>query len=162
MTRLKLIRTFNVELIKAFMLQPEVWDNFTDDMSDRKQYDPEINSGRLWLFVMDGFNLVGTILLENTNLNTLSIHPCLLKSHSKYIREVFNSLFKLLINTPDFINKFVVSIPFSRRIVYNCAKKIGFIDEGINRESFLKNSIFYDQWLLGLTKREIKGLIWAA
>lgn len=155
-----LTRTEDPELVRNFMIQDEVWDTFTDDLSVKDKYIPDFSSKSLWLKVVIDGELIGAILVENENLSTLRIHPCLSKPYRIMIREVFNSLFKIILNTPFFINKIVVSIPFSRRIVYNTAKKIGFKDEGINRESFLKNGIFYDQWNLGLTKEEIKGLIW--
>ena len=63
------------------------------------------------------------------------------------------------IETPEFINKMIVSIPFCRKIVYNTAIKTGFIEEGVNRQSFLKDGVFYDQWDLGLTKNEIRCLV---
>lgn len=152
--------TRDSNIITDFMTKDEVWETFTDDMSEKDQYIPDLSSKSLWLTVSCECGLVGIVSIENENLNTLRIHPCLLKKHRTKIREVFNLLFKMILNTPYFINKVVVSIPFSRRIVYNTAKKIGFKDEGVNRESFLKDGVFHDQWNLGLTKKEIKGLIW--
>jgi len=142
------------------MIKPEIWNDFADDMSDIEQYRPEVSSRTMWLSVMDGNELVGLVLLENVNLNTLNVHPAMLKSHRVHIMSVFDDVFKIFLTFPDFINKLVVTIPFCRKIVYNTAIKKGFIDEGVNRKSYLKHSVFYDQWNLGLTRAEIRGLVW--
>ena len=160
MYNLKLARTLDVELIRSFMLKPEIWNDFTDDMGVKENYFPAINHGTFWLKVMDGDQLVGTILIENVNLSTLNVHPCLLKSHRIHIMKVFDGLFKIFLDFPDWVNKMVVTIPFCRKIVYNTAIKKGFIEEGVNRKSFLKDGVFHDQWYLGLTREEIRSLVW--
>jgi RimJ/RimL family protein N-acetyltransferase len=57
------------------------------------------------------------------------------------------------------MQKVNISIPKTRRIVYNLAKNVGFKDEGVNRMSFTKNGKTHDQWLLGLTRKEIRGML---
>ena len=141
------------------MLNDEVWCNFTDDMSTKDGYEPDLSTRSLWVEVNIDGNFAGMVLMDNYNLTTLKLHPYLLNQYRAHSRELIIELLKVFMKTPDFINKLLVEIPKHRRIVYNLAKKIGFIDEGINRESFLKYGIYHDQWLLGLTKKEIKDLL---
>ena len=141
------------------MTQDEVWVNFCDDMADKVQYEPSIDTRHLWVRVTIDDVFVGIVLLENYNLSTLKLHPYLLKKYKKHSRELVLRALRLFMKTPYFVNKIIVEIPTHRKIVYNLAKKIGFIDEGINKESFLKSGVFLDQWNLGLTKAEVKKVI---
>lgn len=154
------VDTKDSDLIKRFMTSDEVWDNLSDDMSDKLNYEPDLSTGSLWLKVMINDNFAGLALMENYNLTTLKLHPYLLKGYKIYSRELIKELLTLFLKTPAFVNKLVVEIPTHRKIVYNLAKKIGFVDEGINRGSFLKNGVFLDQWNLGLTKKEVKNITW--
>ena len=142
-----------------FMTSDEVWNNFSDDMSEKANYEPDLSARSLWLKVMIDNNMAGMVLMENYNLSTLKLHPYLLKAHKSHSRELIKELLSLFLKTPDFVNKLVVEIPTHRKIVYNLAKKTGFVDEGINRGSFLKDGVFLDQWNLGLTKKEVEKLI---
>lgn len=141
------------------MLQDEFWNVFSDDMGVKDNYEPDLSTRSAWLKVVIDGDLVGLVWFKNYNLTTLKLHPYVYRYHRKHSREVIKRALAVFLRTPDFINKLVVEMPFNRRIVYNLAKRIGFIDEGVNRASFLKGGIYYDQWNLGLTKEEIKGLL---
>lgn len=151
--------TKECELIRDFMLQDEVWKNFSDDMGDKNEYEPDLSSKSVWLKVVIDDMVAGMVLIDNYNLTTLKLHPYLLKKYRKHSRQLIKKILSIFLTTPDFINKLVVEIPFHRKIVYNLAKNMGFVDEGINRESFLKGGVYYDQWNLGLTKSEIRVLL---
>lgn len=154
-----LINTKDKKLIRDFMIKDEIWDSFTDDMSIKENYEPDMSTRAAWLKVVINKMVVGLVLIDNYNLTTLKLHPYMIKEYRKHSRTLVKRVLSIFLKTPDFINKLVVEIPFHRRIVYNVAKKIGFIDEGINRQSFLKNGVYHDQWNLGLTKNEVKGLL---
>ena len=141
------------------MLTDEVWDNFSDDMADKEYYEIEISSRKLWVKVDISGDFAGVVLMENYNLSTIKIHPYLMKEFKAYSRDLIRLILKVFLKSPPFINKLVVEIPTNRKIVYNLAKKIGFVDEGINRKSFLKDGVFLDQWNLGLTKDEVKKIV---
>lgn len=140
------------------MTSSEVWNTFSDDMGDKLHYEPDLSTRSLWIKVFIDGNMAGMALMENYNLTTLKLHPYLLKAYRAYSRELSKELIRLFLKAPDFVNKLVVEIPVHRKIVYNLAKKMGFVDEGINRESFLKDGIFLDQWNLGLTRKEVEKL----
>lgn len=159
MVNLELVRTLDETMVNDFMLQDEIWDTFTDDLSVKDSYAPDFSSRSLWLMIMIDGIMAGLILVENANFSTLRVHPYLLKPFRRYVKVAFDHLFRMFLETPEFINKMIVSIPFCRKIVYNTAIKTGFIEEGVNRQSFLKDGVFYDQWDLGLTKNEIRCLV---
>ena len=57
------------------------------------------------------------------------------------------------------INKVISIIPENQKKVYNFAKKVGFIDEGVNRHSYKRDGNIYDQWYLGITRNEIEDYL---
>ena len=152
---IKLIATDDKEKITKFMLLDEVWRTFENDTCKKCDYSPFFGNDCLWFNVVLHEENIGLVLVKQENCSTLSLHPYLLKKHRRQIRILLSKFFVMFLKTPDFINKLTVEIPFNRKIVYNVAKKAGFIDEGINRNSVLKNGVFIDQWQLGLTKNEI-------
>jgi hypothetical protein len=54
-------------------------------------------------------------------------------------------------------NKIIVQIPSDRPELVNFAKHHGFIEEGINRESVMKQGKIMNIIQLGITKREISS-----
>ncbi len=155
----RLVTTHDPDAVREFMTSTDIWPTFTDDLSIKSEYQPEFSSRCMWLNMIIHDEVAGVVLVENEGGSSLRIHPYMLKASRKYIRCFFDRFFIMFMKTPEFINKLVVTIPTHRRIVYNTAKKVGFIDEGLRRGSFLKNGEFIDQWDLGLTKREIEAFL---
>lgn len=140
------------------MLKGEVWKTYNCDILTKDSF--MVNSGDLWLNVVSNSCFIGLVRLSNYNNYTLELHPYLLAEHKAKCREVINEVFKLFLTFPSFINKLIATIPFSRKIVYNLAKKTGFQDEGINRKSILIDGVYLDQWNVGITKEEVKEILW--
>lgn len=151
-------KTVDVDHIKAFMTSDYVWEMVVCDILLREYYSVSLDD--LWFDVLSDGEFVGIVRLTNFNSYTINLHPYILKSHRAKSRDVIYKVFEWFLTTPCFINKLNATIPFYRKIVYNLAKKTGFRDEGVNRSSILKNGKFYDQWNVGITKSEIKGLLW--
>ncbi len=82
----------------------------------------------------------------------VEFHPCILKKHRKdHAVEAINKAIDYAFGI-DQVHKINVVIPFSHDNVHLFALKVGFEDEGVNKQSFLKNSIIYDQWYMGMTR----------
>jgi RimJ/RimL family protein N-acetyltransferase len=64
-----------------------------------------------------------------------------------------------LTNSKEDANKVNVKIPTFNKVGKNMALKIGFKEEGIDRQSYQRDGKFYDQYLLGITKNEIKEVL---
>lgn len=140
------------------MLQDEVWKTYSCDILTKDSF--VVNSGDLWLNVVSDYSVIGLVRLSNYNNYTLELHPYLLPEHKAKCRELIKQVFRLFLTTPEFINKLIATIPFNRKIVYNLAKRLGFKDEGINRKSILIDLVYLDQWNVGITKEEVKDLLW--
>lgn len=154
-----LTQTSDMNLVKLIVTSPEIWDYSVEDGVKKDCYIPTYDDYSLWLLCEIDNEIAGAVYVCNANTNTLIMHPNILKKYRKHCRDVIYVFLKWFLDLPKFICKLNVAIPSCRRIVYNLAKKIGFIDEGINRNSFCKNGIMHDQYLLGLTRLEVEGLL---
>ena len=56
-------------------------------------------------------------------------------------------------NTP--CRKVVTCVPSFNSLALRLAKQIGMVPEGVNRRSFLKDGVIYNQTLLGICKEEL-------
>jgi len=146
--------TEDIELIKSLM--SKVWDTATADNDKFENFEPRIDNFNGWLIVSDYGNIDGIVYVEQSTTTTAVFHPYLLGKKGSG-RDMIKQVLSWFLNTP--IQKVNVCIPVLYKSTYNTAKKIGFIDEGVNRKSFLKNGKYHDQFLLGLTRLEIQGLL---
>jgi len=118
-------------------------------------FEPRVDSLNGWVIVKDYDKIQGIVYIEQQTTTTAMLHPYLIGDKGKG-REMIKSALKWLLNTN--IYKINISIPIIYQSTINTAKKIGFIDEGMNRKSFFKNGEYHDQHLLGLTRSEIGEL----
>lgn len=149
-----------VEVTKDKALIKSLMDKLSDICSDddsAEGFEPRIDNLNGWLIVKDYDNIAGIVFVEQTTLSSITFHPYLLGEKGKG-REMIKTILKWFLNI-DSLHKINVSIASIYRSTYNTAKKIGFVDEGVNRESFLKDGKYHDQLLLGLTKPEIEALL---
>lgn len=125
-----------------------------DDNPDN--FEPRVDSLNGWVIVKDYDKIDGIVYIELQTTTTAMLHPYLLSEKGKG-RKMIKEVLKWLLKTK--IHKINISIPVIYQSTINTAKKLGFIEEGINRESFLKNGKHHDQRLFGLTRSEIEGLL---
>lgn len=153
---MRLEPTENYELITTIM--KSMWDCASEDDTDIDDYQegPEPNSG--WLLILDDENVMGAIFVHQTTSSVVQLHPYMLKEYRPLFRAVMGLFFEWFCGLPDQVIKLACSIPFCSEKVYNAAKRVGFIDEGVSRQSYRKHGKVWNQWNLGLTREEIKGL----
>lgn len=148
--------TEDMRLIKYFMTLPAIWDDISEDAMTQEEYQPS-NKDQWLLFLLDN-NIVGICNVKPQNYSTLEIHPVLINNYrGAYGRIAIKAFLQWIIdNGHASIKKIMAMIPVCFPKVKNCALKIGFKLEGINRQSFMKNSQLQDQWILGLTETELQ------
>lgn len=147
--------TYDMNLVREIMLTPEIWERAAEDGSEPKDFYPGYDELCCWLLVKEEDKIIGLILLHHDNSTTLKFHPYMMKEFFSKSREMMKEFYKwLLENTPDLINKVIVSIPDNQKKTYNFAKKVGFQDEGFNRESYRKNGEIHGLFNLGITRQE--------
>lgn len=156
---IKVEPTNDMHLIREIMISDEIWDCSVEDGTKKEGFYPSFDNMSVWfLCTVDG-KVAGSILAHNDNVTTIKIHPYILSNYRVKSRIIIKEFFKWFLCNAKFASKIIVSIPFSRKVVYNFAKKVGFVDEGINRESYLSGGTLYDQWMLGITRKEIEVIL---
>jgi hypothetical protein len=147
----------DMDKIANIVREPYVWDQVTEGNSNPKDFYPQSNPLSFWMI---SENEEGVILVLADNSVTTLIHPYVTKNHKGsgfYMIKAFLEWF--LTNSKEDANKVNVKIPTFNKVGKNMALKIGFKEEGIDRQSYQRDGKFYDQYLLGITKNEIKEVL---
>ena len=148
--------TENYELITTIL--KSMWDRCAEDgtIADDYQEGPEPKS--MWLIARDDDNVMGVIFLHQDSSSIARMHLYIIKEFRPRVMDIMKMFFVWFDTLPKQIIKLSASIPLCHENVYNAAKRVGFIDEGINRQSYRKHGEVWDQWNIGLTREEIRGL----
>jgi len=149
----------NVEEVDAILRDPELFARIAED-GQWDDYETPFDGHQCYLMIIKDDEAVGVWNLYPVNTVTLNIHCNLLKNHrglgvdaSVLILEWF------LTECPEQYEKLNAEIPVIYPEVYYHTKKFGFVDEGINRQSIMKNGVLVDQWRLGATKGEVSDFM---
>lgn len=148
-------RIENAEFIKSFVTESEVFDEISEDNLSREQWNPDMNSG--WFVHTEDDEICGLWMAELRNGITIEIHPMILKKFRgkkayKGAKEFFTWITK---NTKyEKINAEIATcFPNAKMFAVQCGMKA----EGTIRQSFKKNGKIYDQWILGITRKELEA-----
>lgn len=156
---MKLQHTTDMDAVYDVVSTPEIWQQASQDGMDVANYYPSFDGLSAWLLCTVNDEKIGVIYVHNESLCAISIHPYMKEKHKSKGRKMMLMFFKWFNSLPPELCKVNITIPSDRKIVYNFAKKLGFKDEGVSRDSVKRNGVVCDQYLLGLTRKEIKGLL---
>jgi RimJ/RimL family protein N-acetyltransferase len=148
-------RTKDLELIKAFIMQPEIYKYASEDNASM---DPEFTeSGReVWLLAIEDNEAIGIVNSHLENGTAAWFHPYIMRDHKDKYLALVNLFLKWFDQFfPVEIQKLNAYIPTYARRAYEIAMKAGFKDEGLNRVSYLKNGKLWDRHLVGMIRSEI-------
>jgi RimJ/RimL family protein N-acetyltransferase len=149
-----MIRFATIEDLRFIM---DTLESIKEDISDDIFND--VNEGQIKEVLLNGIpqciilgnpELIGFVFILRQNAITVEFHTCILPNMG-------NKLAKLKDDLRNFIfdlgcSKLITQIPVYNRKAHIMAKRCGFEDEGINKKSFLKNGVVYDQYYMGLCK----------
>ena len=140
------------------MLDPDIWKTISEDGASKDDYTPDLIND-LWMGAFIDDDCIGLFSFHSVTGVTLQLHVQILPEYRKdHSMEAMGKIWDWFLESVDkaFV-KVTVSIPVIYQNVYKFALANGFKDEGLNRTSFKKNGQIVDQWLLGITREEIKG-----
>jgi RimJ/RimL family protein N-acetyltransferase len=148
-------RSFDYELIRQIMTHPKLYPHISDDGSPpREEYRPPESEAVWYVIVRDADEVLGLFMLVPQNAVCWEFHvallPCAWGSRSRQAAlEFWNWVWE---HTP--CRRIVSNVPLPNRLALRFGLDAGMKLYGINRESFLKNGILYDQTCLGLSRPE--------
>jgi RimJ/RimL family protein N-acetyltransferase len=157
---MNVLRVFDPEVVKSILLRPEIVATIAEEGCDDFEPDMERN---IWLLMKSGDTEVGVYQIERINGITAQIHANVLPEHRKPHSKATGraALNWVMHNLPD-IHKIIAVIPTLYPNVRDFTMSFGFVVEGVNRQSYLKDGAIHDQWILGITRPEIGAMAWAA
>lgn len=145
------VRTATAEEIKEAVLSPDILPMLVED-GFCGEYDPDMN--QVWLLFEDDGDIIGIFNFTHITSICFEMHPIIYKKYRlKYARQCMEWAFMFFLETDK--NKIIVQIPEDRPELVNFAKNHGFIEEGINRNSLMKQGKIMNIIQLGITKHEI-------
>jgi len=143
-------RTYDSDLIKRIFTDPLNYNFLIDDGSvTPENYEPSMDGIIYYLVLGDE---QGIVLLYPTNSVSFDIHICMspdcrgkeaVSLGKETIDWIFENTSCVKINT---------KVPFYNKKVFHYAISVGFEQEGIDSQSFLKDGNLYDQYVLGIRR----------
>jgi len=153
--------TTDMELVRAILLEPDIWDRASEDGIDQDTWYPGYDSMTAWLLCIEDENVVGVILMHTDTSVSIKIHPYLRKEYREKGRIMMKAFYEWILEYgQEKIVKVSVTIPKTQAKVINFAKKVGFHKEGVNRASYLKNGQLCGQQNMGITRIEIEEYLY--
>lgn len=149
-------RTFDTEIIRSIMTRDDIWSTVAEDGQHKEGFnsDPVVDC---WLLIKSNGEIVGLYKLHTENCVTLQIHAQVLPEHRKaYSNDTGTSVLQWIYDNAEEYKKVIACVPVIYRNVKDFTCSFGFLVEGTNRKSYLKDGELHDQWNLGITRDEIE------
>ena len=137
--------------IKSVVLHPEFIPLLAED-GFNGEFEPDMSE--IWLLFTDLDEIIGLFNFSTVTNICMELHPMVFKKHRlQYARECMGWVFEFFLGLDK--HKIIVHIPEDRPELVNFAKNHGFIEEGINRDSLMKQGKIMNIIQLGITKHQI-------
>lgn len=151
-------RTFDTDLIKDIMI--ELWDTVAEDGVKPGEYKPNVDD-ECWVEMLVGDKCIGVYRVHALNSATLQIHAQILPEYRKeYSKATGRRILSWISeNAEDNYQKVVAEVPTIYPNVIKFVIANGFKLEGVNRLSYRKDGVLYDQCLMGITRPEIEDFL---
>ena len=141
----------NKEIVKHILSDEELFNRFTEDGIEYGSY---IVPDGLYLGIFKDDSIIGFWALDSETGSTIGIHCNVLEKYRKHSMEVGTYFVDYAFRTYERVQKLNAKIAVIYPDVYTFTKKFGFKDEGIDRQSFIKDGELLDRHILGLTREE--------
>lgn len=144
---MRVVRTRDLSVINAVFKHPENVDMLGDDGSEDVEY--PITDIVFYLAVYDGVDLCGLFMLFPLNSITLDTHVAFMPEFRGKKALIAGQMMMSWVARNTQFKKLVACIPAINRACCAYAVQSGYTREGVNRASFIKNGVVYDQYYFG-------------
>jgi RimJ/RimL family protein N-acetyltransferase len=151
----KLRQAENAEEVRAILTDADIFERIAEEGHSAEDFDVPFDGKQCYMIIeVEGKN-IGVWCIYPVNRTTLNIHCNILKEYRNHGMAAGKLILDWFANeSPEQYKKLNAEIPVIYPDVYYFTKKFGFEDEGINRQSIVKNGELVDQYRLGLTRSE--------
>lgn len=144
-------RTFSLEVIDHVLKHPKIKECIGDDFSGDVEY-PIMDN--IYYLAVYGQELAGMFVVFPLNAVTYDAHSAILPEYyGDKAKEAGRLAIDWVFDNTDCL-KINGSTPVYNRLAVKYSEEIGFIREGINSKSIMKNGKLYDQIYFGLEREE--------
>jgi hypothetical protein len=150
-----IVRCFDSAVIKSIFTHPKIWPHISDDACDIKTFEPVLHDSVYYLVPTINGVSCGVFMYVPQNAIMYEVHSCILPEHRGAYSVNFakESLYWMVSNTG--CKKVITHVPEKNRLALAFAKRAGMTIEGVNRKSYQKAGEIFDQFILGITEKEI-------
>jgi RimJ/RimL family protein N-acetyltransferase len=147
-------RTHDMTAVNAIARHPLVWPALCDDLTQDTTLPDLPDLTYLGVYNPD---LIGFFMLKMQNGICAEVHTCLHPdAWGKIALQAGRALLRFVFDCG--IMKLVSSVPSNNSKALRFALSLGLKQEGVNRQSFLKDGVLLDQIMVGITREEYKCL----
>ena len=152
-------RLTDPETIQNVMTDPEMWERISEDGQDPTKFVAIIDEILHWIGLYHGDTLFGVSCIHPHSANVGVSHINILEPYRKDhgLRGGLMSLQYAVKHTE--YAKYISEVAIIYPEVSGFIGKLGFVREGINRQSMLKGGEMIDQIMFGATINEIEDAI---
>lgn len=143
-------RTFDYDLVDSILTHPEIYKTIADDFAPPANEFKTPRSEEIIYLIDD--QAIGVMVYSPASQIVMDCHVQVLPEHRKERALAFGKAVIEWLWRETGFKKINAQIPFLYPNVREFAERNGFVVEGINRGSYLKNGELYDKWYLGLVR----------
>jgi RimJ/RimL family protein N-acetyltransferase len=129
-----------------------------EDGVNADNWTPKAFGNNCWLAIKEEGEIFGLAAFRAIQAHTVEIHMYAMPNKCNKWKSIVKSVLEWLYSKEN-INKVIALVGVNHKTTYKLLKKIGFTQEGLIKESYLKDGKFHDQYVMGLTRKDIGRLI---
>ncbi len=156
-SRVKMARSYNPDVIKSVLFNPEIWDAISEDGQSQANFVVDFNENIFLAVLTEDDELAGLYILHPFNGATLQIHANMLPSfREKYAQSSGKVVLEWIRDhAPPKYQKIIALIPEIYSRVYHFTRKFGFDDEGLLLKAHRKNNQLHNIHILGINRADL-------
>ena len=152
---MRIERTQDVALIKSVLTHPSIYPFISDDGSpSAEEFDPSGLAQHPMVYFLAAVTETGVgavWMLHAINSFTYEVHTCVLPEFRGQTTEAAKAVAVWMFENTN-CKKIITHVPSYNRLALKLAERVGMEHEGVNRKSWFKDGLVYDQYVLGLCK----------
>lgn len=145
-------QTRDLAYVRGVFTHPDVWPFICDDSGDPESFQPADVPGVVYLVPeLDG-EAMGVVMLCDANAVTMEQHTAILPAYrGKPTADAFRALLAYLPTAFPTVKYLRTWVPSYNRAALLAARRVGFVERGVEPMAYLKNGALCDLHLFGVT-----------
>lgn len=145
-------RTYDTAKIMAVLLHPDIIKTISEDGCGKL----EINVDGTCFIACDIDGITAAVFIfDKLGAHVVDVHAHVLPANRQHSKDIGAAILSHFFTIAPWATKLNALIPTCYPNVIAFAQHFGFINEGINRKSYLHNGDLIDQVYLGATRQEV-------